>query len=106
MAIEAQHILKDMKSLLNQNYPNEVVNIILFGSQINGAKEDSDFDILVVLKNTVNWKTEKEINDLLYQVDLKYGIVTDTHILSEKDIQSLRGKQPVFMNALTNGIYA
>jgi predicted nucleotidyltransferase len=107
MKTATQEILIDIKNLLTQNYPDEVINVILFGSQSKGElKNDSDFDILVVLKNTVSWKKEKAINDLFYQVDLKYGIVTDTHILSEKEMESVRGKQPVYINALTNGIYA
>jgi len=43
---------------------------------------------------------------LCYEIDLKYGIITDTHILSEEELGSLRGKQPIFMNALTNGFHA
>ncbi len=41
-------ILSDLKSHLNTNYGNFVMDVILFGSQARGdAKEYSDYDILL-----------------------------------------------------------
>jgi len=44
--------------------------------------------------------------DLCYDIDLKYDIVIDVHILSTNELESLRGKQPIFINALRTGLYA
>ncbi len=100
-------ILQDLKTKLKFRFGNDVSKIILFGSRANGnPKEYSDFDILIILKNDFDWKYEREISDLCYQVELKYGIITDEHLISEKELQSARGQQPVFLSAIKNGIYA
>jgi predicted nucleotidyltransferase len=100
-------ILSDLKTLLSQKYRDELKDVVLFGSQLKGkATKDSDYDILIVLKNPSDWKKEREISDLCYEIELKYGIITDTHILSEDELNKPRGKQPIFENALFNGFHA
>lgn len=48
-------ILKKLKNYLQTTYPNQLDQIILFGSQArNEAQPDSDIDILVIFKNTFN----------------------------------------------------
>jgi len=80
---------------------------VLFGSQASGkAHKDSDYDILIVLKQKADWRIEREISDVCYEIDLKYDIITDTHIIGESELLTLRGKQPIFVNALTNGLHA
>lgn len=102
-----KQILNDLNRLLKSRFKADIKNIILFGSQLTGdVKSDSDYDILIVLKKKPDWKMEREISDLCFEIDLKYGIITDTHILAEEEINSLRGKQPIFINALSNGLYA
>jgi predicted nucleotidyltransferase len=100
-------IITDLKVLLSQRYQNELKDVVLFGSQLRDkATKDSDYDILIVLKHSSDWKTEREISDICYEIELKYGIITDTHILSEDELKNLRGKQPIFINALSNGFHA
>ena len=100
-------ILNDLSNLLKSRFGSDIKDIILFGSQLTGkGKSDSDYDILIVMKKKTHWKIEREISDLCFEIDLKYGIITDTHILSEEEINSLRVKQPIFVNALSNGLYA
>jgi len=80
--------------------------VILFGSQAdNKANKHSDYDILIILKQKADWKTERQISDLCYEVDLKYNIITDTHIISEPELSTLRGKQPIFVNAISKGLH-
>jgi predicted nucleotidyltransferase len=97
-------ILTELHALLGSGLSGNLKQVVLFGSRINGnSLGNSDYDILIVLKNKVDWRGEREISDLCYEVDLKYNIITDTHIISEAEISSLRGKQPVFTNALERG---
>jgi predicted nucleotidyltransferase len=97
-------ILKDLKNILSDNLEGNLKDIFLFGSQLTSKEnDDSDFDILIVLRQKPDWVIEKKISDLCYEIDLKYGIITDTHILGETELNSLRGKQPVFSNAIDKG---
>ena len=100
-------IINDLKVVLSARFKDNLKHLILFGSQLSDkANQDSDYDILILLKQKVDWQTEREISDLCYEIDLKYGIITDTHILSEEDLNTLRGKQPVFVNAISKGYRA
>ena len=100
-------ILAQIKKKIQYLSEIEIVDIILFGSQASGdAQSDSDYDLLIILKNKVDWKTKREIYSLCYDIDLEYNIITDVHILSSDEVNSLRGKQPVFQNAIQEGIYA
>jgi len=100
-------ILTELDSLLRSRLSGNLKEVVLFGSRItSNRRNDSDYDILIVLKNKVDWKEEREISDLCYEIDLKYNIITDTHIISEPEFSTLRGKQPVFVNALEKGYRA
>ncbi|MEI8086452.1 MAG: nucleotidyltransferase domain-containing protein [Paludibacter sp.] len=100
-------ILQDFSHLLKLRFSDDLKDLVLFGSRVSGkANKDSDYDFLVILKQNVDWKTEREISDLSYEIELKYNIVTDTHVLGESELNTLRGKQPIFVNALEKGIHA
>lgn len=70
------------------------------------AKPGSDYDILILVEDQADWEIERKISDICYEIDLKYSIITDTHILSEEELDTLRGKQPVFVNAINRGYHA
>ena len=100
-------ILKDLKDNLQKQYHDSVKNVILFGSQANeNANENSDYDILILLEQNYSGKDENKILDICYDIDLKYNIIIDAHLLSIKELSTQRGKQPIFINALNSGIYA
>jgi len=100
-------IVSDLKKVLKNRFKNDLKELILFGSQLsNKTIQDSDYDFLIILKQKASWKTESEISDLCYEIDLKYGIITDTHILGEVELNLPRGKQPIFLNAINKGYYA
>jgi predicted nucleotidyltransferase len=100
-------ILKDLKSYLRKNYKNSVKDIILFGSQAYGeSTENSDYDILIVLKHDYTARDENQIYDLCYDMSLKYNIIIDAHLISVRELSTIKGKQPVFTKAVKSGIYA
>lgn len=101
-------ILSDLKISLLKKFEKHINNVILFGSYANKRQNEySDYDILVVLDDKYNWRDERRISDICYSIDLKYNIFTDVHIISNFELNStIRGKDPIFTNALKNGIYA
>jgi len=107
MRTDKKVVLNDLSVLLKTRFVDNLKEVVLFGSQANGtAHKDSDYDFLIVLKQKVDWKTEREISDLCYEIDSKYDIISDIHILSEGELSTIRGKQPIFVDALVNGLHA
>ena len=107
MRIDKKVVLSELSNLLKTRFGDDLRDLVLFGSQANDtAHKDSDYDFLIVLKEKADWKIEGEISDLCYEIDLKYDIITDIHILSEGELSTIRGRQPIFVDALANGLYA
>lgn len=100
-------IIKDLKEHLQKGYHDSVKEIILFGSRVNGnSHEYSDYDILIVLDNDYTFRDENKIYNLCYEIELKYDIIIDPHMISLRELTTLRGKQPIFTNAIQTGLYA
>jgi len=98
-------VLHDIKNQLMNQLGSDLVDVFLFGSQAkNKETPDSDYDILILLKTKKDWRTKEAIIDICYDIDLKYDILIDPHILSEEELLTPRGKQPVFINAMQNGL--
>ncbi len=99
-------ILKEIKSLLKANFGDNIKEVILFGSQASDkADENSDYDILIILQYSYSRQMVKQIRYICDDMDIKYGIITDTHIVSEYELHNtLKGYEPVYINAINNGI--
>ncbi|MFO7922982.1 MAG: nucleotidyltransferase domain-containing protein [Bacteroidales bacterium] len=105
--MESDLLLKELKDHLNRHLNNKVVEVILFGSRVKGtAKKESDYDIVIVINTQDDRKVRREINDLCYDLELKYNIFLDTQIISKDELEyGLRGKHPVFRLAVKEGIH-
>jgi len=99
--------VKNLKRLLIEHFGDHINEVILFGSQTTGkASKYSDYDILIILKNDYDHEFRREISNLIFDQELKYDLIFDEHLLSVNEIEtSLRGAEPVYMNAIKNGIY-
>jgi uncharacterized protein len=107
MAHNNELILETLRNLLQKRFWENFIELVLFGSRAKGiSHSDSDFDLLTIMNEKPDWKTCREISDICYQIDLQFNIITDSHILGITELDTLRGKQPIFENALSNGIYA
>jgi len=106
--MEIRSLAKEIKQHLNKNLDNIVSDVVIFGSQIKGkATQDSDYDVLIILRKNYDRKTKKLISDLCYDFDLKYDIFLDTQIISEDELKNgIRGKHPVFQIAIKEGLHA
>lgn len=97
--------LHELKSVLRQKYPEDIDQLLLFGSQATGtAREYSDYDILLILKKSYDWRFENDIYDTCADINVKYDIITDIKLIASEDLQTLRGKQPFIQNAIHEGI--
>lgn len=97
-----------IRTKLSSEFGSEIKDVVLFGSRAKGdSTVNSDYDILIILnKKDYNWKYKYLINEVIYDIELENDIIIDSHILSEHEVNNtLRGSQPIFTNALENGVY-
>ncbi|CAN2039113.1 Polymerase nucleotidyl transferase domain-containing protein [Candidatus Magnetomoraceae bacterium gMMP-15] len=102
-----EHILKELKDSLQHCFGNDIKDVILFGSRTTGfAHRDSDYDILIILNCDYDWKLKDKVTDIVYDIELKHDILIDNFLISTDELRySLRGAQPVFVNAIKKGLY-
>ena len=106
--ISKMQILSIIKQHLIANFGDAIQDVILFGSRVNGtANENSDYDILIVLNCGYDWQYAAKISAAMYEIDVKYNIFTDNHLISIDELKnSLRGSEPIFQRAIQKGLYA
>ncbi len=99
-------LLKKIKNTLVSKYGTVIKEVIMFGSRVMGNfYKDSDYDILIVLNVEKDWRFENDLINTLTDVCIEFQILLDIHIISQFELDnSIRGKQPVVVNALNNGL--
>lgn len=98
-------VLKELRKLLTEKFPGQIEKIILFGSRAYGSADiSSDYDVLIVLKSDYNWRLKQSIQEICWEIDYKYDILTDVKMISLAELKTIKGKQPYITNALQNGI--
>jgi uncharacterized protein len=97
-------VLHKLKEGLADLYGERLWGVILFGSFARGdAGEDSDIDVLIVLKGSFDPRTErKRTLDLIAGLSLEHNVLISDIITSEEDY--LRGKVPLFKEVQQEGV--
>jgi predicted nucleotidyltransferase len=89
--MEVNEIIKEFKEITQKIYGDRLSKVILYGSQArNEAKEDSDIDLLVVLKD--------EKISLLQEIRVLNKYVVDLILKYDKPISFLPTTQDKFEN--------
>ena len=98
---------KDIQSIIKRVLANiELEKVILFGSRARGDFiEESDYDILIIVKDRLNIKEKMRLTKQLRQKFAKEGIDADIIIKSKDEIEYYRDKiGSVIKSALEEGV--
>ena len=104
--MKIKEILKEFKEEIEKLYGKRLKAIILYGSWARGeAKDESDIDLLIVLKGKV--VPGKEIDrmiDIITEINLKYGALISIYPVSEEDYSTVNS--PLLINVRREGMPA
>lgn len=104
MATEDKILIK-IHNTLTGELGNVVEKIILFGSRVHESSDTySDYDILIILNTEIDWQFEWKIYDLCFNISLENDILIDVKVISSSDLNTIRGRQPYILEALSTGI--
>lgn len=97
-------VLHKLKERLADLYGEKLAGVILFGSQTRGdATEDSDIDVLIVLKGSFDSREErKRTLDIMAGLSLEHNVLIADIITSESDY--IEGKAPLFKIVQQEGV--
>lgn len=104
--MKIEEILKEFREEIEKLYGERLKGIILYGSWARGeAKEESDIDLLVVLKGEVI--PGKEIDrmiDIITEINLKYGVLLSVFPVSVEEYTTVNS--PLLINVRKEGLPA
>jgi uncharacterized protein len=86
-------------------FPDDVVAIILYGSQARGdAKLDSDIDVLVVLRQELP-ALRQALADIAWQVQFEHGIVVSDVIRTVEQLERMPMRRfPFYQSVQRDGV--
>lgn len=97
-------LLQTLRRALEELYGERLHQVILYGSHARGeASEDSDVDVMVVLKGPVDlWQEIDRMNDPAYRVQLAFGKLISLYPVAIERYQS--ADIPLLRNIRREGI--
>jgi hypothetical protein len=92
-----------LKKLLNEKFENLIERIYCYGSRITARQMDTDFDILIITKEEIDWTLEDKIDSEIIRYGIENNILFDAHIYSSNKF-SKYSYIPYLNNVITIGI--
>lgn len=90
--------IKSIKNLLFQKYGDLIISIYCYGSRVTRNIKDTDFDILILTKTKIDWKTEYEMCQIIVRYGILHDIVFDPQYMSKDEFEIKQAKFPYVQN--------
>lgn len=96
----AKAVLADFVSKTKMRWKDQLVQIVVFGSQARGdAVPESDIDVLVVFKEPFDYEmTQRELRELAYAVTFDQGRMIHLSVVLMNEGDFLTGNSPLLLN--------
>jgi uncharacterized protein len=105
MTVTKEELLQRIKKDILAVEPT--AEIIMFGSRARGdAREDSDWDLFIIVDGKVDLERKHKLNSKLFQVDLDYEVTISPFLKSKIDWETpFYQASPLWYNVSEEGIY-
>ncbi len=84
---------------------DDVLSIILYGSVVRGTETDeSDVDIAILVKRTLDFAGEDKLSDVIVDLNLKYDKVFSVIDILIDDFEKWKKVTPFYQNITREGV--
>ncbi|NJE54991.1 nucleotidyltransferase family protein [Thermococcus sp. 21S9] len=99
---ELLEILREVKEKLIEILGDDLVDVILFGSYARGeAKEDSDVDVIVMVKRRLTLEEHDRLSEITEKYVLEKGLVVSLIVYP---VNPRMEHDPLIQNVYTEGV--
>jgi uncharacterized protein len=93
---EEQAWLEAYRRVLDERFPGQVEELIIYGSKARGnARPDSDLDLVLVIRDG-DWRAKKALAVPGYDLAIGTDVVPSIQIYTRAEWERLRERQSVF----------
>lgn len=105
MYAHARKALENISSALKRKYPETVTAVIAFGSRVRGDHDaDSDFDVLVIVKEN-STRISEDIIDIFTEEEMRGNIPFDPVIKTTESFEKEKFHHtPFYNNIMEQGV--
>ncbi len=97
LTVKEQRLLNEFKSLLFQSFPEEIVEIRIFGSRARGeGTAESDLDVLVITRHE-DYRLSDQMIDLAFDLLLKHRVYISPKVISQRHYKELEKADSDFL---------
>jgi predicted nucleotidyltransferase len=100
--------IRKLKESLVRHYGADLEAVRVFGSVArNTSGPMSDIDVMIILNRpskAVTWRTERELREIAYPVELEEDVVFDLKILAKEDLDGIKGHTPFMERIKMEGV--
>jgi len=100
--------IRKLKESLVRHYGADLEAVRVFGSVArNTSGPMSDIDVMIVLNRpskAVTWRTERELMEIAFPVELEEDVVFDLKIFAKEDLDGIKGHTPFMEQVKMEGV--
>lgn len=94
----------NIKELLKKEF-NDLISIIYcYGSRVTKQTQNTDFDIVVITSEKIDWNIEDKISGIIYYYGLKNDILFGTRCFSKDEFENKYSYVPFITSLKNNGM--
>ncbi|MFW5803448.1 MAG: nucleotidyltransferase family protein [Verrucomicrobiota bacterium] len=100
--------VRQLHRSLRKVYGSNLKDVIVFGSVARDTDTaESDVDVMIVLDGSakpVDWRIEKDIRGVAFDIELKYGVVFDVKVIDARSLNKEKGHTPFVERVFAEGV--
>ena|SRR3972149_11159842 len=98
-----QHII-NVKAILKEKFGDLIHQIYCYGSRVYEQRQDTDFDLLIVTSEKIDWREEDKISSAIFDYGIDNDIVFDNRYFSKEEFENTYKHMPFIEEVKSYGI--